>query len=588
MCVFRNIIVVIFLCAVVCMSAASSASSERLNMKAETEYGLSDFYRSPEPPEGSTGTHLSQDYRLYLEGGIFKQGMLDAMVGAELQDKYGTRDFNTENKVRFDYGKWLRIETLSKQEIDEDMFFAGSIQPQSPIRTVTNKYSGKLKIDKVTTVDYVLEDRERRDLLLGTVTGEETETKTLKFKRRARGLTISGKYRQRDFKDLLGTRSDIASKDIGMEIFYRPKNYISILAGFDDETDEDVDKGTELHSRNSRMELALKPVQGLKIRDRVTLRQDDDSKTGENIINVSNEIIINFDPRKETTFELAYKRSEEDKERNVDIISTTDETRFKMRLIPINGVTVQSGVEITDKVSSSSAENLLNTKVYTDLTLEPVKTTKIGANISNTSQKNTFTSQVISNTTAMSATLQYRPRGRFYWFLQGNTSITDNPSTDSFTRTDTVSSSLNMDPFSFLDISFRTSGQRTTGSSGSGDSNRLLNSIELSMKLLNNMNFSAEYEMINSTGASSTNESLVDLSLFYHLTKMDFSLRYQIRDISGSATTGKTLILSDLKYRISKNIVFSVRFSMTDYSDQVDSFNSYDTTLIESLLSMKF
>ena len=571
-----------------CKSVYASPG-ERLGINAEAEYKLSDFQRDPEPAQASTGVNLSQKYRFYLEGGMFKEGKIDGLVGISFDDKYRENDQDFENKLRFDYGKALRIETLTKHETDEEIFFSGTAEPQSPIYTVTRKYDSRLLISRACSIEYNFENKKRKDLLLGTVTGEETETQQVGFDFDAGSLSFNAQYKEIDFDDKLGVRSDVDSSDLNMDVFYKPKDSFSILGFFQESKDIDLDNNTELKSRDSRIEVAFKPLKEIKIRDRVSLGADENSDTGEDVVNKTNEIILNFKPNKQIDLELAYKKETEDKERDSsDINSDSDGQRIALRLSPLSRVNIQTGYEVTDKSSDSSAENIKDTRIYSDISLEPIESLKLGANFSNTKQKNTFTSSVESDTKSLSGTIQYRPKQRVLLFLQADASKTDNPSTGAFTKTDTLSSNLNIDLFSFLDTAFRSSAQKTTGTSDSALSKRFLNSLEFNMKLLENLKFSTEYELITSSGAAASDENLFDISAFYNIGKFDLSLRLQNRGVTGDNPTDKTSILSNLKYRFSNNAVLSFRFSLIDYTDAVTSANSYNSITVESLLSMKF
>ncbi len=562
---------------------------ERLNINAEVEYKVSDFQRDPEPTQSSSGVSLAQKYRLYLEGGMFKQGKINGFLGASLNDVYRKNDTDFENKLRFDYGRALRIETLSKSETDEEIFFSGTVEPQSLIHTITKKYDSRLLISRACSLEYSFENKERKDLLLGTVTGEETETQQVRFNVDTGALTFSAEYREIDFDDKLGTRSDVDSTDLSMEVFYKPRDSFSISGFIEENKDVDIDNDSELKSRDSRVEFSFKPLKEIRIRDGVSLRTDKNSDTGEDITNQSNEIILNFEPNKQIDLELSYKKEEEDKQRDLlDIDSDISEQSIVLRLSPLSQVSIQTGYEVTDKTSTSLSENIKDTKIYSDVSLEPVDSLRLGANFSNTKQKNTFTSLIESDTKSLSGSLQYRPKQKMFLFLQGDSSKTDNPSTGAFTKTDTISSNFNFDPLSFLNVSLRTSAQKTTGTSDSALSKRLLNSVEFNINLLENLKLSTEYELITSSGAVSSDENLFDIAAFYNMGKFDFSLRLQKRDVTGDSPTDKVTILSNIKYRFTKNAVFSFRVSLIDYADEVTSSNSYDSTTIESLLSMRF
>jgi hypothetical protein len=563
--------------------------SRNLNIEAEAEFKFSDFQRDPKPTITNTGSNFSQRYRLYLSGGVLKQGALNSFFGVSFGDKYRKEETDFENDVRFDYGRWLRIETLSKHETDEEIFFSGTPEPQSPIHSVTKRYSSRLAINSNSSIEYSFEQKERKDLLLGTLTGERTSSQNVRFKIDIGPLNFNSEYRKRDLDDLLGVRSDIESRDLNFEFFYRPRDYFNVFGYFEDSKDADIDNNTQLESKDYGLELALKLIKELKVRNKWSLREDKDTRTGEDISNKSGELILDFQPHKQVALEFAYKREDEDKERDsIDIDSTIDEGRFKMRLTPIPGINIQTGYEISDKSSTSSTENIKNTKIYSDISLEPIESFRLGGSFANTKQKNTFTSLVESDTKSISGTAHYRLNQRIALFAQLDTTKTDNPSTGAFTKTNTISSNLYFAPFEFLDVSLRTSAQKTTGTSESALSKRLLNSVEFNIKPFRNLKFSTEYELINSAGPSSQDEDLIDISAFYNIGKFDFSLRFQEREASGDNPTDKTTILSNIKYSFSKDAVFSFRFSLIDYTDEANPVNSYDSTSIESMFSLRF
>ena len=122
----------------------------------------------------------------------------------------------------------------------------------------------------------------------------------------------------------------------------------------------------------------------------------------------------------------------------------------------------------------------------------------------------------------------------------------------------------------------------------SAASKRLLNSVEFDVDIRDNFTASIEYELIGSSGQSSSDENLFDISAFYNIGKFDLSLRYQQKDVSGASPTDKTTMSSSLKYRLSKDAVFSLRFSYADYTDKITLANTYDSTTLESTVSMRF
>ncbi|MDP1854058.1 MAG: hypothetical protein Q8L26_07670 [Candidatus Omnitrophota bacterium] len=582
--------IIIFFCASLLVFKSSYANpTERLNIDAEVEYKVSDFERDPEPALSSTGSNLAQDYRFYLEGSILKEGLLDSLFGVSLGDKYRKDDTDFENKLRFDYGRWLTIDTLSHHETDEEIFFSGTTEPQSPIHTIIKKYETRLALDPATSLYYSFEDNERKDVLLGTTTGEKTRSETVRLKRENGPLNFNSEYREVNFDDLLGTRSDVRSRDLNLDMSYRPMDSFSISGFLENKKDIDIINNTALDSDEYRLEFALKPLKELKLRNRLKLSQDNDTKTGEDLSNKSDEIIINLDPVKQLGVEFAYKREDEDKERvSSEIDSAINEERLRLRITPFSCVNIQSGYEVSDKTSTSSTENIKNTKLYSDISLTPINNLRLGVNFSNAKQKNTFTSTVESDTNLISASTQYRVNEKASLFVQIDTSKTDNPSTGAFTKTDTLSSRISVDPFSFLNMSLRNSAQETSGTSTSALSERLLNALELDIKLLDNLKVSTEYELVMSSGTTSSDENLFDIATFYNIGKFDFSLRFQDRGVTGDNPTDKTAVLSNIKYRLSPNAVFSFRFSLINYTDKLTAANSYDSTTIESLLSMRF
>ncbi|PIQ89526.1 MAG: hypothetical protein COV72_02565 [Candidatus Omnitrophica bacterium CG11_big_fil_rev_8_21_14_0_20_42_13] len=580
----------VFLCAFLFLCKSSYANpAENLNINAESEYKFSDFERDPEPALSSTGANLSQEYKFYLEGGVLKDGLLDAELGVSTQDKYRQNDADFEDKVRFDYGRILRIETETTRETDEEIFFSATTEPQSPIYTIRKKYDGRLALDSVSEFEYILDQNERNDLLLGTVTGEKTKTQILRFRSDRGPLSFESEYRKSDFDDLLGVRSDISSTDLNFNLSYRPVKYFGISGFFEESKDEDLDRSTELNSRNSRLELELKPLNELKLRNRFNIREDEDTNTGEDITNTSDEVILNFIPVKQVDLQLNYKKEDEDKNRDSSsIVSEIDEKKVRLRIKPVSELDLQSGYEVSDKSSSSAAENIKNTKVYADIAFEPLTSIRLSTNYTNTTQKNTFTSLTESDTKSILASLQYRGGEKLSFYFQADTSKTDNPSTGAFTKTDTLSSNLNIDLFSFLDVVARSSLQETSGSSASALAKRLLSSIEFNARIFDNLKLSTEYEFIDSSGASASNEDLFDVAVFYNIGKFDFSLRLQKRDVAGVNALDKTTVLSNIKYRFTKNAVLSFRFSLIDFSDKEMAANSYDSTTLESILSMRF
>ncbi len=572
----------------ICKSSYANPS-ETANIEAEAEYKFSDFERDPAPVLASDGTNLAQDYKLRLDAGVFKDGFLDALLGISIKDKYRQDDVDLENRVNFDYARWLKINTLTKQETDEEIFFSGTTEPQSPIHTITRKYDAKLALNAVYAVEYILENKERKDLLLGTVTGEENTAETVRFVTDNGVSGFTGEYRQNSFDDLLGTRSDVDSRDLNFGLSYRPVDYFNISGVWEDSEDKDLINDTQLESKERQLEFMLKPLKELKLRNRLNLRQDTDTKTQEDINNKSDEIIVNFDPVKQASLELAYKREDEDKQRvSSDIDSTSDEERLKLRLSPYKQVTFQAGYEISDKQSSSSTENIENTKMYSDISFQPAEPLRATINVSENKQKNTFTSSTESDTKSIAANIQYRPRQNLTVFMQADTTKTDNPSTGSFTKTDTLSSNLNIKPVSFMDMALRTSRQETSGSSESSLSERLLNAIEFNFNIIENLKLSTEYEFIDSSGTTSSDENLVDIATFYNIGKFDFTLRYQERSVTGEGALDKTTALSNIKYRFSPNAALSFRFSLIDFTDNKTPSNSYDSLTMETLLSMRF
>lgn len=584
------IIIGVALCASLCLFKSSYANpSQRLNINAETEYKISDFQRDPEPALSSTGSNLSQIYRLYLDGALAKEGVFNSLFGVSLGDKYRKHDTDFENESRFDYGRWLSVSAISHHETDEDFFFSGAAEPQSPIHSVIKKYDTRLMLDHATSIEYKIEDDQRKDVLLGTVTGEKTKSETVRLRHDDGPINFSSEYREVNFDDLLGTRSDIRSRDLNLDMSYRPQDSFSVSAGLENKKDSDITNNTSLDSQDYRFELAVKPLKELRLRNRLKLSQDNDTKTGEDLSNTSDEITLNFDPVKQLGFEFAYKRAEEDKEReSSDIDSTTNEEKLRVRAAPFSQCVIQSGYEVSDKSSTSSSENRENTKLFSDISLSPINNLKLGCNLSNNKQKNTFTSLIESDTNLIAGSLQYRINQGASLFMQADISKTDNPSTGAFTKTDTVSSNFKVEPFSFLGASLRTSSQETTGTSESALSQRLLNALEFDIKLIENLKVTTEYQLITSSGASASDENLFDIAAFYSAGKIDLSLRYQDRSVTGENPTDKATLLSNIKYRFSKDAALSFRFSLIDYTDKNTLANSYDSSTVESVLSMRF
>lgn len=580
----------IILCALLCLFKSSYANpSERLNIDAEAEYKFSNFERDPAPELTPLGSNLSQDYRLYLDGGFFKDGFFDELLGVSFNDKYRPDDVDLENNLRFDYGRWLEVSVLNKHETDEEIFFSGSSEPQSPIHTLTKKYNTKAAINSVSSIEYIAEGIKRKDLLLGTVTAEENKSQALRFTADSSPLDIRSEYRQNNFDDFLGTRSDIESNDLSLDLSYRPVDYFGLAAFLEDGKDKDISNGTELKVLDRRIEFSLMPLKELKIRNRLGLREDNDTKTDEDISKLSEEVILNFGLTRQIDLEFAYKKEEEDKKMaSSDIDSSLNEEKFRARFMPYRQVNIQAGYEVSDKESTSSSENIKNTKMYSGFSFQPLEPLRLSLNLSGIEQKNTFTSAVESDTKSLSANMQYRPKQAIALFMQFDTNKTDNPSTSAFTKTDTLSSSLSIDPFSFLGASLRMSEQKTDGSSISALSERLLKALEFNFKPFDSLRLSTEYELIDSSGSAASNEDLFDIAAFYNIGKLDFSLRYQDRSVSGDTLTDKTTVLSNVKYRFSTNAVLAFRFSLIDYTDRNILANSYDSTTAETSLSMRF
>jgi len=572
-------------------SICEAGAMDKLDIEAEAEFKFSHFDRTPEPTLTSTGNNFSQEYRMYLDGKVLKSGVLNSSFGVLFPDKYRTNDVDLENRVRFDYGKRFRFETLKKHETDEDIFFSTTTTaPQSPIHTETNSYDTGLALGSHSKINYSFKTIERDDVLLGTVIGEKTGSQSIRFTSDFGALKLDGEYQTRDFQDNIGGRSDIDSEDMNFEVFYQPKDFLSITGNFDESTDKDLDNDTKLNSKESGMEISLKIFKELKVRNRWRLINDADTKTEEDISNNSNELILNFDPSKKIGFEMAYKREAEDKKRASveDIDSTINEGRFRMKLVPFSTVNFFSGYEITDKSSSSSTENTKDIKLYSNVSFEPWKAFRMGIDFSNLKRKNTFSSVIESNTTSTAASVQYRPKQSISLFLRADTTETENPATGSFTKTDMIGSNLDIDVTSFFNVVLRTSIQETTGSSEASASERMLNSLELKTDVLKNLNLVTKYEIIDSSGTSGSDENLMDLAAFYHISRFDFSLRFQDRRVTGANPNEKSTMLSNIKYKFHRNAALSFRVSFVDFSDNMTPANSYDSNTYESFLSMRF
>jgi len=571
------------------LSHCPDSYAGNLNVAAELEYGVSDFQRDPEPLISETGVNFSQDYRLIMEGPLLKEGFLNAMFGAGLGDRYREDDVDFENQLKFDYGRWLSVVAFRRHETDEEIFFSGTTEPNSPIYTLTNNYSTELRFNNFTSLEYNLESEKRQDTLLGTVTGEKTETQTIRFRTGSGPLSFNSEYRLNDFSDLLGTRSNVESKDLNMELFYRPRDYFTVMALFDSMNDKDIDNNMELDSRDSQIEFTIIPLAGWRIRDRLQLREDKDTQTNEDIANKSNEIIVNYEPSRNLGFEASYAREDENKTLDADDIdSTIDEAKLRITASPVRKLRTQWSYEVSDKQSSASNENIKNTELTTDISYEIKSSLRIGGAFSNSTQKNTETALTESETDTISATMQYLPNQKIALFMRLDKSETENPVTGSFTQTDTISSNLRIEPVSYLEMLLRTGWQETTGSTDLSASERLLSAVELNLRPADNISLFTEYEMIDSEGQGASDEDLFDIGLFYNIGKLDFSSRFQQREVTGEGASDKTTILTNVKYRFSKDAVFSLRYSFINYDDEVTLSNSYDSTVIESLLSLRF
>ncbi len=562
---------------------------DKLNMEAAAEYKFSHFKRDPEPALTSGGNNFSQEYKLYLNGELLRGGFLDSSAGVLFPDKYRTNDVDFENHLRYDYNRWLELESLTLNETDEDIFFSGTAQLQSPIHTLTQSYKTKTALGALGSLEYRAETIKRNDVLLGTVMDEETKSERTTIDLDNELIRLNGEYGTQDFKDALGLRSDISSEEKNVEVSYDPADFFNTRGYFEDSKDKDLDKDTKLSTKEQGIESSIKPIQEFELRHQLRLRENKDTQTGEDIQNRANEITAFFDPHKRINFEVSYEKQNEDKTKNsIDIVSTIEEKDFKMQVIPLNGVNIESGYEISDKTSSSTTENSLNKKMYSDISLEPHKALRLGGNFSHSEQKNTYTELVEAKTNSLSSSLHYRPIATASLFLSLDTSKTDNPSTNSFTKTDTLSSNLSVEPNSFSKVTLRTSRQETGGSSESADSSRLLNALEFNIELLKNLSVSTEYEMIAASGANASDENLFDTSFFYNAGRFDFSLRFQNRVVSGATPIDKTAILSNLQYEWSKNAVMNLKLSLSDYTDELTEANNYQTLLFESSVALKF
>jgi hypothetical protein len=566
-----------------------ASPSDNLDIDAEMEYKLTNFDRDPQPAQVSTGTNFAQQYWLNLEGGLLDQGYLDSAIGLRHADLYTKNETEFEDKLLYEYGRWLRLEGRKKEETDEEIFFSGATEPQSPIQTSSEKYGGRVAINRSSSFEYSWETQDRRDLFFGTIVGEKTETQTTRFNTGLGPLNVSSEYKLNDFKDLLGTRSNVDSSDFNLEMLFDPQDSVSISLVYEDNKDKDLLNNTQLHSQNSLSEISYKPSRYLRLRNRFDVSMDDDTKTGETIDSKADEVIVNFDPVKQIGFEAAYKKEAEDKEKDSsDINSEINEKRIKMSLAPLTKINIQTGYEIDDKSSDATTENIEDKKFFSNISLEPMESLRLGGNYANTKLKNTFTSVAQSDTTSTSLSAQYRPQQRLSVILQGDRTKTDNPSTGAFTNTDTISSNFSMELTSYLDMSLRTSGQETTGSSLDSASRRLLNSLQLNVNPIKDLKFSAEYETIESQGPSGSDEDLFDVSFLYLIGKFDLSLRLQNRSVSGDNASDKMTVLGDIKCKFHTDAVLSFRASFIDFNDRAILSNSYDSMTLENVLSIRF
>lgn len=564
--------------------------TEKLDVGAAAEYKFSNIKRDPAPILTSNGNNLSQEYRLYLDGSILNQGLLDSSFGVMLPDKYRPNDVNYENQVDFDYGKWLHLGTLAKNETDEDIFFSGTTEPQSPINTATERYDAKLMLNRGTSLQVGTDKIERNDVLLGTVLKEETKGQRIKFSSSSESLTIDAEHRPHQFRDKLGTRSDIDSEDTKYEVSYSPRENVNFSGYLDSGRDTDIDNNTRLTAKGSGLEAAVKLFKSLKFRDRLKSTRDSDTKTGEDITTETNEIIVNYDPYRFLGFEAAYKFGDEDKQRTsvADITSSIDEKRFRLKLSPIAQVTIQPGYEIYNKESTLSTENSQETKIYTDFSFQPVNPLRVSMNIARLDQKDTASSAVKSETSSEAVSVQYHPGQGISVIVRYDTNETLNPETDSFTKTDTFSSSMDVDITSYFNVLFRNSAQQTTGSSEGANLERLLNSLEFNVDLLKNLRLTTEYEIVDASGVNSADEKLFDTSIHYFVSKFDFSLRFQDRTVTGATPSDKRAVLSNIKYKFNQNAALSLKGSWIDYVDEMNAANSYNSRTLESSVSMRF
>ena len=563
---------------------------DKLNMDAEVEYKFSHLKRDPEPSLTSGGNNFSQEYKWYLNGELLRGGFLDSSAGVLFPDKYRTKDVDFENYLRYDYNRWLQLESLRLNETDEDIFFSGTAQLSSPIHSLTNSYKAKMAIGELGDLEHVSQTIKRNDVLLGTVIDEETKSERTKVNVDNELIRLNGEYGTQDFKDALGLRSDVSGKETNVEVSYDPKSFFNMRGFFEDSEDKDLDKNTQLSTNEQGVESSIKPVQEIELRHELRLRENKDTQTGEDIKNRANEITAFFNPHKNVNFEIGYEKQNEDKTKNsgADIDSTIEGKKFRMQITPIHGMNIESGYETSDKSSSSITENSLNKKIYSDISLEPCKAVRLGGNLSRSKQKNTYNGLVEAETNSLSSSLYYRPIETAALFLSLDTSKTDNPSTNSFTKTDTLSSNVSVEPNAFSKITLRTSQQETAGSSQSADSSRLLNALEFNIDLLKNLSVSTEYEIIAASGANASDENLFDTTFFYNAGRFDFSLRFQDRVVSGVTPIDKTAVLSNLQYEWSKNAVMNLKLSLSDYTDKLVEANNYQSLLLESSFALKF
>src|SRR3989338_8033901 len=75
--------------------------------------------------------------------------------------------------------------------------------------------------------------RERKDLFLGTVVSEDTQIRTGRAQITNEVWDMKGEHRTTDFKDLLGQRSDVDSRDLNVDVRFKPKKSLAFSAVYE-------------------------------------------------------------------------------------------------------------------------------------------------------------------------------------------------------------------------------------------------------------------------------------------------------------------------------------------------------------------